>query len=127
MTSFIHSKHLPLSIKFLPLYFLILDRFFSCQLHFYLNINHRSPMFGNLQTLLPFLDSFCPSPPSCCLLRNDVVLGESPTCNFLELNSVVLFVVSFTITRCLVHCCYQHLHSVLFLLLNLGYNCALFI
>jgi hypothetical protein len=101
MTSFIHSKHLPLSIKFLPLYFLILDRFFSCQLHFYLNINHRSPMFGNLQTLLPFLDSFCPSPPSCCLLRNDVVLGESPTCNFLELNSVVFFI-----------CCLFYYHEV---------------
>jgi hypothetical protein len=45
---------------------------------------------------------------------------------FLEVNLVVVFYLfSFSIVRCLVHCCYQHLYFVLFLLLNSGYNCAL--
>jgi hypothetical protein len=42
--------YLSLSITFLATHFLILDNFFSCQLHFYLNINHRPPMLGILQT-----------------------------------------------------------------------------
>jgi hypothetical protein len=91
ITHFIHSKQVLLSIKFLPLHFLILDNFFSCQLHFYLNINNCPPMLGILQTrsvLSPFLClPCCPSAASCWLRRNGVALRESPTCEFFRSQS----------------------------------------
>jgi hypothetical protein len=123
ITHFIHSKQVLLSIKFLPLHFLILDNFFSCQLHFYLNINNCPPMLGILQTrsvLSPFLClPCCPSAASCWLRRNGVALRESPTCEFFRSQSGDGFFVCclFFIVRCLGHRCHRHLRFVPFLLL----------
>jgi hypothetical protein len=93
MTYFIHLRQLSLPIKFLPLHFLILNNFFSCLLHFYLNINHHPPMLCRL--LSPFLGSIVA--PQLHHVASVEMCGS--TCDFflqvVKLVVIFLFVISF--------------------------------